>query len=132
MVTVHTNSSTAEAVPEFLTVEEAARVMRIGRTKAYALTRQWRATGGKTGMPVVDIGVLRVPRRQLEELLGVEILVVPSPEDDAPPVEAAEEPAGKVEMRPPATGPAPVTTRRPRRVGRRTQSDSGQQSLPLG
>jgi len=131
METLHTNSSPAEAVPEFLTVEEAARVMRIGRTKAYALTRQWRATGGETGMPVVDIGVLRVPRRQLEELLGVEILVVPSLEDDAPPVEAAGEPAGEVEAQPPA-GPAPATTKRPRRVGRRPRSDTGQQSLPLG
>jgi len=131
MATLHTNSSTVEAVPEFLTVEEAARVMRIGRTKAYALTRQWRATGGKTGMPVVDIGVLRVPRRQLEKLLGVEILVVPGPEDDAPAVEAAVEPAGKVEVRPPA-GSAPVSTRRSRRASRRPRSDSGQQSLPLG
>jgi len=131
MAPLHTNSSTAEAVPEFLTVEEAARVMRIGRTKAYALTRQWRATGGETGMPVVDIGVLRVPRRQLEELLGVEILVVPGTEAEAAPVEAVGEPAGKVDVRPPA-GPAPVTSRRPRRAGRRSRSDSGQQSLPLG
>lgn len=57
-------------VPEWLTVEEAARVLRIGRTKAYALTREWRATGGRSGLPVADLGdVLRVPRRALEELV---------------------------------------------------------------
>ena len=56
--------------PEWLTVEEAARVLRIGRTKAYALTREWRATGGRSGLPVADLGdVLRVPRRALEELI---------------------------------------------------------------
>ena len=59
----------AADTPEWLTVEEAARVLRIGRTKAYALTREWRATGGRSGLPVADLGdVLRVPRRALEEL----------------------------------------------------------------
>ncbi len=58
-------------LPELLTVEEAARVIRVGRTKAYALTREWRATAGRSGLPVVDLGnVLRVPRRALEELIG--------------------------------------------------------------
>jgi len=52
-------------------VEEAARVLRIGRTKAYALTQEWRASGGKTGLPVVDLGsVLRVPRHALETVIG--------------------------------------------------------------
>ena len=58
-------------LPELLTVEEAARYLRIGRTKAYALTRQWRDSGGCCGLPVVDIGnVLRVPRRRLEQLVA--------------------------------------------------------------
>ena len=44
-----------------LTVEEAASFMRIGRTKAYALAQEWRATDGQSGLPVVDFGhVLRV------------------------------------------------------------------------
>jgi hypothetical protein len=59
------------ALPDLLTVEEAARVLRIGRTKAYALTQEWRASGGKTGLPVVDLGsVLRVPRHALETVIG--------------------------------------------------------------
>ena len=58
-------------VPELLTVEEAARLIRIGRTKAYAMAREWRATGGQSGLPVVAFGnVLRVPRHALEQLVG--------------------------------------------------------------
>ncbi len=57
-----------------LTVEEAAGLLRIGRTKAYDMTREWRATGGKTGLPVVDCSnVLRVPVHPLAEMLGVEV-----------------------------------------------------------
>jgi hypothetical protein len=37
-------------VPDFLTVEEAACVMRIGRTAAYQLARHYLATGGKEGL----------------------------------------------------------------------------------
>ncbi|HSH62219.1 MAG TPA: helix-turn-helix domain-containing protein [Acidimicrobiales bacterium] len=60
--------------PALYTVEEAARLMRVGRTKAYAMTREWRATGGASGLPVVDFGnVLRVPRHALEQILGVEL-----------------------------------------------------------
>jgi len=52
----------AVSVPDCLTVEEAARVLRVGRTSAYALARQWRDTGGRAGLPVVSFGTcLRVP-----------------------------------------------------------------------
>lgn len=58
-------------LPDLLTVEEAARVLRVGRTKAYAMTVEWRRTHGKTGLPVVDFGnALRVPRCQLEAIVG--------------------------------------------------------------
>ncbi|MCB0998136.1 MAG: helix-turn-helix domain-containing protein [Acidimicrobiales bacterium] len=58
-------------VPDFLTVEEAACVMRIGRTAAYQLARHYLATGGKEGLPCVRVGKqLRVPRRKLEEHIG--------------------------------------------------------------
>ncbi len=58
-------------LPDLLTIEEAARVIRVGRTKAYAMAREWRATGGRSGLPVVDFGhVLRVPRCQLEMIVG--------------------------------------------------------------
>jgi hypothetical protein len=71
-----------------LTVEEAARLIRVGRTKAYAMTREWRATNGRSGLPVVDFGnVLRVPRRALEELIGFELsgpVAVPTIPDPGP------------------------------------------------
>src|SRR5215210_3628194 len=58
-------------LPDFLTVEEAAAVLRIGRTAAYELARRYRATGGGEGLPVVVLGrLLRVPRAQLEALAG--------------------------------------------------------------
>ena len=44
-------------------------LLRIGRTSAYALAREWRETGGRSGLPVVELGrQLRVPRAALEEL----------------------------------------------------------------
>lgn len=61
-------------IPDLLTVEEAARLIRVGRTKAYAMTREWRATDGRSGLPCVDFGhVLRVPRHALEELIGAHL-----------------------------------------------------------
>ena len=64
----------SDGLPAFLTVEEAGALLRIGRTKAYAMTREWRATDGKSGLPVVDLGdVLRVPLKALEELAGGEL-----------------------------------------------------------
>ena len=58
-------------LPEVLTVEEAASVLRIGRGAAYELARQYRTSGGKTGLPVVELGVrcLRVPKAALRRLL---------------------------------------------------------------
>lgn len=60
-----------DVVPDFLRVEEAARVLRIGRTSAYELAREFLATSGASGLPVVRIGrQLRVPRHRLEDLAG--------------------------------------------------------------
>jgi hypothetical protein len=81
-------------LPLLLTVEEAGAVLRIGRTKAYAMAREWRVTGGRSGLPVIDLGnVLRVPRRALEELIGAELTDVPDghhPTAAADPPEATE------------------------------------------
>ena len=58
-------------LPDFLTVEEAAAVLRIGRTAAYELARRYRTTGGAKGLPVIVLGrLLRVPRAQLEAWAG--------------------------------------------------------------
>lgn len=65
-------SVVAGAAGGVLTVEEAAKVLRIGREAAYDLARQWRVTGGREGLPVVRFGrSLRVPRAALLRLLDV-------------------------------------------------------------
>lgn len=59
----------AGGAPAFLTIEEAAAVLRIGRTAAYQLARRWEETSGAAGLPVVRFGrLLRVPMRELERL----------------------------------------------------------------
>jgi hypothetical protein len=53
-------------LPEFLTVAEAAAVLRISRTSAYLLTQRWRFTRGQEGLPVKQLGrLLRIPRAAL-------------------------------------------------------------------
>jgi hypothetical protein len=41
-----------------LTVMEAASILRIGRTTAYALAREFLRTNGASGLPVVRVGKL--------------------------------------------------------------------------
>jgi hypothetical protein len=61
----------ADAVPDFFTIPEAARVLRVGRTAAYLLAKRHLVAGGRDGLPVVRIGrLLRVPRAELEKLVG--------------------------------------------------------------
>ena len=57
--------------PPMLTAEEAALVLRIGRSKTYELARLFMATNGADGIPCLRIGHhLRFPRHQLEQLIG--------------------------------------------------------------
>jgi len=97
-------------------VDEAAAVLRVGRTKAYRMTRDWRTSGGRSGLPVVDFGhVLRVPRRALEQVIGFELTVVPDPDPDH-----SADPAAP----PPSPDPVkPARQRRSRRARRSSQLD---------
>ncbi len=66
-------TSSLDELPEVLTIEEAAKVLRIGRGAAYALARKYLATDGREGLPVVPLGrSRRVPRAGLLRLLDVE------------------------------------------------------------
>mgnify|MGYP001822932513 CR=1 FL=1 len=53
-----------------LTVSEATGVLRIGRSLGYQLAREYLASGGTSGLPVIRLGsqCLRVPRWALMEL----------------------------------------------------------------
>ena len=42
--------------PQLLTVDEAARLLRIGRSRAYELANAYLGSGGTTGMPVFRLG----------------------------------------------------------------------------
>lgn len=137
-----------EGLPDLLTVEEAARVIRVGRTKAYAMAQEWRATGGRSGLPVVDFGhVLRVPLRQLEAMVGGPLTAwrKPLPVTDVAPdgelattAEAsdAHAPVPTLELEQiAATTPAPehasTPSRAVRRPTRRRTVAPGQPSLPF-
>ena len=66
-----TNRVAPAAAAPLLTVEESAKMLRIGRSLAYQLAGEYLATGGTAGMPVIRIGTcLRVPRWALWELMG--------------------------------------------------------------
>ena len=64
-----------DELPPFLTVEQAAKALQLGRSKSYELTVEWERSGGRSGLPFVWFGhQKRVPRAALikfiEDLLG--------------------------------------------------------------
>ncbi len=112
-----------EGLPDLLTIEEAARVIRVGRTKAYAMAQEWRATGGQSGLPVVDFGhVLRVPLRQLEKIIGGPV-TTPGPEPTTAP---KPKPDHSI-----ATDVVPAAPEVPRRSSRRRVAGPDQPHLPF-
>jgi excisionase family DNA binding protein len=53
----------------FLRVEEAARLLRISRTSAYALANRWLDTGGAEGLPALRFGrSIRIPTAAIERI----------------------------------------------------------------
>ena len=55
-----------DELPPFLTVEQAGRVLQLGRSTSYALTAEWAETGGASGLPFVWFGrQKRIPRDAL-------------------------------------------------------------------
>lgn len=54
-----------------LTVDEAAEMLRIGRSLAYRLANRYEGTEGREGIPVIRFGTacLRIPRWALLELI---------------------------------------------------------------
>jgi excisionase family DNA binding protein len=112
-------------LPELMTVEEAARYLRIGRTKAYAMTRQWRTSGGRLGLPAVEIGnALRVSRGRLEELIAAALAA-----EEAPPgsLDVASDLHRPAECSTPAASPR--TPSRPTSRRRHREPRPGQPAL---
>ena len=106
---------------------ETGRVLRLGRTKMYALVSEWRRTGGASGLRVVDFGdALRVPRHAVEELVGGPIHV-PTPACAVPTDPTATSPTlGLVandDMSTAVAEPSSTRARRPSRRGSRRPAD---------
>ncbi len=102
--------------PDFLTVEEAAAVLRIGRTSAYREARRYLATNGAEGLCACRFGKqIRIPRCYLEERLGGPI-TWPIVTDDTP-------------VAPPVASITPASTAK--RSTRRAARQPDQDSLPF-
>jgi len=118
-----------------VSVVEAADLLGVGRTKAYDMTREWRANGGESGLPVIDCSnTLRVPLHPLAEMLGVEVSHLVAVLRDATAAEpSAAEPAVPVEPPAPAAPstlkPIPTATPRATRNRRKPAIPANQLDL---
>ena len=73
-----------EAMPIMLTVDEAARVLRIGRSKAYEMAATYTSSLGTQGLPVLRLGdLLRVPKFALHEYVTTGHIVQLTPQQAA-------------------------------------------------
>jgi excisionase family DNA binding protein len=71
--TTSRDANLADHYGPFMRVEEAARMLRISRTSAYALASQWIDSDGVQGLPAVRIGrSVRIPTAVLEQLARAE------------------------------------------------------------
>ena len=65
-------------LPLFLTVDQAAKVLQLGRSKTYELTVEWERTGGRSGLPFVWFGSQkRIPRAALIRFIELALHPVP-------------------------------------------------------
>jgi hypothetical protein len=81
--------------PDFLTVEEAAAILRLGRTSTYREARKFLATNGAEGLCADRFGKqIRIPRVPFEQRIGGPI-TWPIFTDDTPvaPTVASKTPA---------------------------------------
>jgi len=70
------------ALPIMLTIDEAARVLRIGRSKAYEMAATYTSSVGTQGLPCLRLGdLLRVPKFALHEYVttGHIVQLIPQP-----------------------------------------------------
>jgi hypothetical protein len=69
-------------VPDFFTLPEVGRILRIGRNSAYKAATEYERTGGVSGLPFVKVGKLkRVSSVVVEKLKGGPV-TWPLPDDD--------------------------------------------------
>lgn len=63
---------TLDELPEILTIHEVADYMRVSPAVAYEMARQYRATGGREGLPVFMAGarIMRVAKVDLARFVS--------------------------------------------------------------
>lgn len=62
-------ASIVESFGPFLRVQDAARLLCISRTSAYALANRWLSRGGVEGLPAVRFGrSIRIPAAAVDKL----------------------------------------------------------------
>jgi excisionase family DNA binding protein len=70
----HKEASVLDNLPPFMTVEQAAEVLQLGRSKAYELTVEFEASAGRSGLPFVRLGrQKRVPRNAIARLMEIDV-----------------------------------------------------------
>lgn len=66
-------------LPPFMTIDQAAKVLQLGRSKAYELSVEWERTGGSSGLPFSWFGhQKRVPRAALERFVAASLAPPPA------------------------------------------------------
>lgn len=61
-------------LPPFMTIDQAAKVLQLGRSKTYELSVEWERSGGRAGLPFVWFGhQKRIPRIALERFVDASI-----------------------------------------------------------
>ena len=73
-----------DELPDMLRVEEAAKVLRIGRSAAYEGVGAFLSTAGATGIPSIRIGrSVRVPKHALLRWIDRQLEGAPAGQRDA-------------------------------------------------
>jgi excisionase family DNA binding protein len=109
-------------LPKLMTVPQAARALRIGRSTAYDMANAWLASNGAEGLPVVRIGrSLRVPVAALDRWFTSvafgETEPAARPAEPAPPTSPEGTVSGQISLfpeRPAGAGKAQPSRSRPR------------------
>jgi excisionase family DNA binding protein len=71
--------------PDFLTVDQTADVLQIGRSTTYELVGRFVRSAGTDGIPAIVVGgQYRIPRARLEEYAGQPITWPPPPRTRTP------------------------------------------------
>jgi excisionase family DNA binding protein len=109
-------------LPKLMTVPQAARALRIGRSTAYEMANAWLDSNGAQGLPVVRIGrSLRVPVAALDRWFTSvafgETEPASRPAEPSPPASPERTGAGQISLfpeRPTGGGPSQPSSSRPR------------------